>query len=431
MATSFLQVWCVFLLICVTFSSSTSLTAYRLFQKVTDSIDNDLTEDTSNVSSSTNYYLNSTTSSSTLPTTSFVTSSTTTKSVNSTSNSSISRSSTSTLSSTTPWVTTTDDPKCQSNQALDTVCTVPEALIGEDFWDVYYVMFSDDVIRALLFQCSSGHWCLKDRYDFWDALMMERAEMVRESKLFNAVCEMETLACLHLYIGNYTECELYPRMVLTLQSINLLCQLKQEVTTAPECLQHVIALLHVTIVDILRDQNQKEQNAVDDLMEDSCKSPESQITRSFLCLEHKCQKSVPVLTSFAPWSWFIEDISKISEQCGYTNDICNDDTNFTDTTLAQASSISSSTSTGAWLGLGHVTGARPFDPEEEGSGLEPTQEEEDESEYAYDANMLLGMAVTSLILLSIMVIGFFIWWRNLQRDHVVKAGYTQLKCDEV
>ncbi|OWF51043.1 uncharacterized protein LOC110449729 [Mizuhopecten yessoensis] len=449
MSTLFLHVLGLSLIICVTISSSKSsksLAKYRrerrdwslqgLFQNLLDSIDNDIstTSNVTNITTPAQTPSNSTTSQTTPQTTSPFTlsSSTTTKRRR---NSTTTSSSSSTPFSTTPLTTTTEDPRCRSDQALDTVCSVPEALVGENFWDVYYIMFSDDVIRALLFSCTSGHWCLYDKLDFWDALMMERAEMVRNSDLFNAVCEIDSLTCLHSFLSNYTECETYKRMQLTLQSINLLCQLKHEVTTTPECIEHVLAALHVTVVDILRDQNQKEY---DDTFENNCKSPETQITRTFLCLEHKCPQSTSVLTSFEPWKWFIPDISTISDtisKCGYRSDVCDDDTKFRNSTGTKSSSISSSSmssaSTGAWTDPGHLIGVEPFNPEENGAALENTQEEEEDAwEYAYDANMLLGMAMTSLILLSVMVIGFCLWWRKLHRDRVVKAGYTQLRCDE-
>ncbi|XP_033763027.1 uncharacterized protein LOC117344391 [Pecten maximus] len=445
----FQQALSLFLLICVIFSSSNSSefldkrnkrdwSLEGMIQNLLDSIDGDVatTKDVSNITAPANSTVNTTTSPSTSSTTPFVTLSSsitsTTKSVNS---NSTSASSTSTFSSTTtPWTTTTDDPQCKSDQTLETVCNVPEVLIGENFWDIYYVMFSDDVIRALLFGCSSGHWCLEDKSFFWNALMMERSERVLKSPLFKGVCESESLTCLHDFVGNHTECKLYQRMQLTMQSIDLLCQLQKEPTTTLECVQHVLAALHVTVVDILRDQNQKEDDEDDG---NSCTSPESQITRTFLCLEFKCPGNILLLTSFQPWKWFVGDVMDISARCGYRNDVCQDDTNFTSSTGAKSSGGSSSlssqssvTSTGTWTGFSHLTGTEPFDQNESGSALEHTHEDEDDWEHAYGVNMLMGMAVTSLLLLSVMLIGFFIWWRKLLRNRVVKAGYTQLKCDE-
>lgn len=81
-----------------------------------------------------------------------------------------------------------------------------DILLDLNIWDVYGIMFSNDVIEALLLNCASGHWCLYDEFDYWNGLMMEKAAMVKDSPIFSQICQATSISCFEKILTNVTDC---------------------------------------------------------------------------------------------------------------------------------------------------------------------------------------------------------------------------------
>ena len=100
------------------------------------------------------------------------------------------------------------EERCGAEYTFTQLCgkTLPQLLVDLTIWDVYAVIFSNDVIEALLLNCNSGHWCLYDEFDYWNGLMMEKATMVRGSEMFSQICQATSLSCLDTFLQNVTGC---------------------------------------------------------------------------------------------------------------------------------------------------------------------------------------------------------------------------------
>jgi hypothetical protein len=109
-------------------------------------------------------------------------------------------------SSTTDAVTLNE--YCAAEFSFKELCGngLSDILLDLNIWDVYGVMFSNDVIEALLLNCASGHWCLYDEFDYWNGLMMEKAAMVKDSPIFSQICQATSISCFENILTNVTDC---------------------------------------------------------------------------------------------------------------------------------------------------------------------------------------------------------------------------------
>lgn len=109
-------------------------------------------------------------------------------------------------SSTTEAVTLSEN--CAAEFSFKEFCGngLSDILLDLNIWDVYGVMFSNDVIEALLLNCASGHWCLYDEFDYWNGLMMEKAAMVKDSPIFSQICQSTSISCFEKILTNITDC---------------------------------------------------------------------------------------------------------------------------------------------------------------------------------------------------------------------------------
>lgn len=111
-------------------------------------------------------------------------------------------------------VTSTHDTTI-SKQDCTTSYNILQSLCSEDLpslvkianiWDIYYVMFSDDVINELLLNCASGEWCIQDEFDIFRAKMAEKADMVTRSAVFAETCQELSLECLDTAAQKFESC---------------------------------------------------------------------------------------------------------------------------------------------------------------------------------------------------------------------------------
>lgn len=95
-----------------------------------------------------------------------------------------------------------------SYNILQSLCTedLPSLIKIANIWDIYYVMFSDDVINELLLNCASGEWCIQDEFDIFRAKMAEKADMVTRSAVFAETCQELSLECLDTAAQKFESC---------------------------------------------------------------------------------------------------------------------------------------------------------------------------------------------------------------------------------
>ncbi|WAQ94149.1 hypothetical protein MAR_006620 [Mya arenaria] len=292
----------------------------KIFNDVTDSLTsetvNDATDDTSSPSSPSSSSSGSFTSesSSTLSSTS------STKSTSRSGDSSMMSSDSSASSTTSPnWITTiVEDTRCFSEAVLQNFCSVGADLVDVSFWDLYSVLFSDTVIDALMIGCTRGSWCLQDRFDYWEALVVERVDMVMNSEIAADMCRPEIRPCLDTVIENFRDCDAFLQMEYTVDALQLICDLKQNPSLTSECYKHALAALHVTLADIMRRNESSLQNAKEDI----CKSPEEHMTRGLICVTNSCPSEIQAFNGFGPWSWFTSVVDDLIDRCDLDPNKC-------------------------------------------------------------------------------------------------------------
>jgi hypothetical protein len=110
---------------------------------------------------------------------------------------------------TTTWPTTPDTGRdCASQDILQSLCTadLPSLVKIANIWDVYSVLFSNDVINELMLNCATGEWCIRDEFDIFRAKMAEQADMVLNSAIFSGTCDEVSLGCLQSVVQRFQSC---------------------------------------------------------------------------------------------------------------------------------------------------------------------------------------------------------------------------------
>lgn len=105
--------------------------------------------------------------------------------------------------------TTISKQDCTSSyKILQSLCSedLPSLVKIANIWDIYYVMFSDEVINELLLNCASGEWCIQDEFDIFRAKMAEKADMVTHSAVFAETCQELSLECLDTVVQEFESC---------------------------------------------------------------------------------------------------------------------------------------------------------------------------------------------------------------------------------
>lgn len=109
------------------------------------------------------------------------------------------------------------EARCGAEFTLTELCGtgLSSLLVDLNIWDVYGIMFSNDVIEALLLNCATGHWCLYDEFSYWNGLMMEKAAMVKDSEIFSQICQSHSLSCFDTFLNNVTGCPIQEVRTIT------------------------------------------------------------------------------------------------------------------------------------------------------------------------------------------------------------------------
>ena len=111
--------------------------------------------------------------------------------------------------SSTPFVTEYPTEEiCSSSNILQSLCRedLPSLVKIANIWDIYNVLFSDEVINELLLNCASGEWCIRDEFDIFRAKMSEKADMVLHSAVFGDTCTEVSLVCLEKVVHQFQPC---------------------------------------------------------------------------------------------------------------------------------------------------------------------------------------------------------------------------------
>lgn len=262
--------------------------------------------------------------------------------------------------------------KCYVDPFLESYCTVPKDFTDISFWDLYSVLFSDVVLDALSVECSRGYWCLQDRFDYWDAMIAERVDMVMKSEIATIMCHPGLLRCIANIPDNYTECSIHEQMVYTEEAIYLICKLKRSPEMTSECYERTLQALHVTLADIVRGKHKNEETETKD---DFCQQPEAHMTRGLICLQNSCPEEAGDFMSFQPWSWFTSVVYEVIEECNLDTTGCEG--------LLQRSRI-------VWL------------------------------------YVIIGVSIAASLTLLLMIFVGCTLWRRYRRNVVIKEGYQQL-----
>ncbi|XP_061193899.1 uncharacterized protein LOC133202140 [Saccostrea echinata] len=227
--------------------------------------------------------------------------------------------------STTTLKSTDVTQNCAARDILQSLCTddLPSLVKIANIWDVYYVLFSDDVMNELLLNCASGEWCIRDEFDIFRAKMAEKADMVMNSAMFSEACGQVSLECLQSAVQHLESCSFGPRLSFMLESVRLMCSVRDVTSSSDiQCTSQILAALHVTLMDILRKENNK-QDLNTAFENDKCRTTEALMTRTYLCTCSKCIDTVNgMLSSFRPWLWFIDDVDTLKVTCHYENNTC-------------------------------------------------------------------------------------------------------------
>lgn len=221
--------------------------------------------------------------------------------------------------------TTISKQDCTSSyKILQSLCSenLPSLVKIANIWDIYYVMFSDEVINELLLNCASGEWCIQDEFDIFRAKMAEKADMVTHSAVFAETCQELSLECLDTVVQEFESCSFGKRLNFTLEAVRLMCAIRDMTSSNLQCTAQVLSSLHVTIMDILRKENEKQDlnTAFDN---EVCRTTQGLMTKTYLCTSSRCPTEIKdALGSFKPWSWFLDDVNQLKVTCQLENDTC-------------------------------------------------------------------------------------------------------------
>lgn len=316
--------------------------------------------------------------------------------------------------------------RCGAEFTLTELCGtgLSSLLVDLNIWDVYGIMFSNDVIEALLLNCATGHWCLYDEFSYWNGLMMEKAAMVKDSEIFSQICQSSSLSCFDTFLNNVTGCPIQERMNFTVEAINMLCDMRNDHQLDLTCYGHLLAAYHVTVVEFLRDKNNKKlQEGV--FENAACQSPEVLMTKSVLCVEAKCPSHNELLLNFSPWQWFSPNVSKIKEDCHLPADTCDEDATFgptatTSTYMTTDEPMTSSLPTQTTIIPGMANDALS------GSGNGDDGNTNDGS-FVSEMTMILGVCAGIIIAVSGLFVLIYSCWRKHGLRRIDKVGYTPLR----
>ncbi|KAL4222827.1 hypothetical protein ACF0H5_018867 [Mactra antiquata] len=203
-----------------------------------------------------------------------------------------------------------EEERCYTDAVLQNFCPVTNDMTDVSFWDLYSILFSDTAIDALIMGCSRGSWCLRDRFDYWDALIAERVDMIMVSDISTSMCHSEMNPCITKTVQNFKNCSMYPQMEFAAEALLLICKLKQNPSLTDTCYKHVITALHVSLADIMRKDDYEE------LPDDMCQRPEAYMTGGLICVENSCPDEFDTFESFKPWAWFTSVVIELIEECG-------------------------------------------------------------------------------------------------------------------
>ncbi|KAL3832269.1 hypothetical protein ACJMK2_023929 [Sinanodonta woodiana] len=345
---------------------------------------------------------------------------------------------------TTVTTLSSGEKMCFFEPILQNFCTVPEELSDVSLFDLYSLVFSDTVLDGLLVDCKPGDWCLRNRFDYWNALIMEKVDMVTNSVIAAAICEPGMEQCLSAVTETYNNCSVYSTMRFTAQSIDLLCQMKKVNNPGEECYKRVLSTLHVSLADLLRDLG---ENVEDSTAVNICQTSKYEMTKNYVCMTESCPYQSDVLSSFSSWGWFIGDVPAISSECqikttcealnqvgrtgnpSYSTTILRaitpdesdvaqlpsyydeyyDDTNERTTTAATNTEYASTMKNAEESGSDQVHVIWVYDS---------------------DVKMMIGIGMATIVAVIVMAAGFCICWRRRRVLAVNKDGYTPLQSDD-
>lgn len=211
-----------------------------------------------------------------------------------------------------------EDDRCYSDAVMQNLCPVPNDMIDVSFWDLYSVLFSDTVLDALIMGCARGSWCLKDRFDYWDALISERVDMVMNSEIASTMCQADVQSCIGITVQTFNNCLIQEQMEFTAEALKLVCDLKDNAVLTASCYKHVITALHVTLADVMREEEQQMETT----SQDTCHSPEAQMTKGLICVANSCPGEADSFQSFSPWSWFTSVVDDLITTCDLDTSKC-------------------------------------------------------------------------------------------------------------
>lgn len=223
-----------------------------------------------------------------------------------------------------PTTTISGQDCTTSYKILQSLCSedLPSLVKIANIWDIYYVLFSDEVINELLLNCASGEWCIQDEFDIFRAKMAEKADMVSLSTMFGETCKELSLMCLETAVLKFESCSYGKRLKFTLDAVKLMCAIRGMTSSNLQCTAQVLSSLHVTIMDILRKENEKQDlnTAFDN---DVCRTTQGLMTKTYLCTSSRCPEEIKdALSSFKPWSWFLDDVNDLKVTCQLENNTC-------------------------------------------------------------------------------------------------------------
>ncbi|KAK3596339.1 hypothetical protein CHS0354_038739 [Potamilus streckersoni] len=341
---------------------------------------------------------------------------------------------------TTVTTLSSEEKMCLLDPILQNFCTITEELTDVSFFDLYSLLFSDTVLDGLLVDCRPGDWCLRNRFNYWDALIMEKVDMVMNSAISAAICEPGIKQCLDAVTENYSNCSVYSTMRFTAESIDLLCQIKKDKTPGEECYKRVLATLHISLADLSRELG---ENFRDSAVDNICQTSKYEMTKNYVCMTESCPYQSDVLSSFPSWGWFIGDVPTITYECRIKT---------TCEALNQVGSTENPSYSSSKVITPDESDDAPSDYDEYYNDMrERTTAAATSIEYAstrknaeeigsdqvhviwiYDSDvkMMIGISMATIVTLIVMAASFCICWRRRHLLAVNKDGYTQLLSED-
>ncbi|KAK3101624.1 hypothetical protein FSP39_004973 [Pinctada imbricata] len=322
----------------------------------------------------------------------------------------------------TPPPASTANPNCDTHQTLDSQCDLsglPDLLQGINIWNVYSTMFADTVVEALLLNCASGSWCLKNDYNAYKAAMADKADMVRTSPFFAAVCEPKAQTCVRNVVNRFSNCIVGPRLNFTSDAVDLLCTMRSSGPPEIPCFQQTIAALHVSIMDIVRQENKKEAPNPG-IVDGICDTTQAKMTSTYLCTTYKCPNYTDYnLQNFRPWQWFVDGVSNLKEACLYGDNTCAEEGKSLTTSTLQYPPL-----------IGNIDSGGVEAPTIQTMPNPPVTTETYTDQHIWmkdtDLKMIAGVSVGALVIVLGVVITTFICIKKYRGSSAGKIGYKPL-----